>query len=248
MAIKISVVAQKGGTSKTTTCEVLGSIFSKKGKVLLVDLDGQASLTQILTRKEPKHNLLDVLIGEIKPQDAILHLEHYDLIAGGGKLYNVEGVECDFTELREEIQKIERHYDFIIYDTPPSLGNLQKLGIVASDYVLLSAIPSIQFYNIFENVIATVKSMKKKNSKMQFLGAIMTKYDRRKSANREIASLIDEKCKENGFEILKPEIRSAVAVEEAQALCKSLMDYAPHSTVFMDYEALANNIFEKLGV
>ena len=137
MAKVLSFVAQKGGTSKTTSCY----------KVLLIDLDGQMNLSSILMdyeeiEKHMNHNAFTFLFDEDSLENCVVKFPEYDLLVGSSQLYRLEELssregELDFTELKECLEN-QNDYDYILIDTPPNLGNLQREGIIASDYIILN--------------------------------------------------------------------------------------------------------------
>ena len=252
----LSFVAQKGGTSKTTSCEVVGSILTKKGyKVLLIDLDGQMNLSSILMdyeeiEKHKNHNAFTFLFDEDSLENCVVKFSEYDLLVGSSQLYRLEELssyegELDFTELKECLEN-RNGYDFILIDTPPNLGNLQREGIIASDYIILNVLPNQFSYIALERIEDTLKFCKGINKNSVVLGVLISKYSERKNVNKALKSDMEELAKDLGTKLFKTCIRETAKVEESQAVGKSLISYAPKCNAFIDYMELTEEILKRI--
>ena len=152
MAIKIMIGNHKGGAAKTQTALEMAYYLAKKRKrVLFIDVDPQANATKILSKDTPtrKRALPDILIDgdEIKRDDiSSCNLDtaghHIDYIASGLKAGRLESKLSDDTPkeyvLKDALDHIEKDYDFIIIDTPPSAEIVVINSLIASAYVLLT--------------------------------------------------------------------------------------------------------------
>ena len=131
----ITLANQKGGVAKTTTSSALASGLSNRGnKVLAIDLDPQSNFTlscgvDVLSFEE---TIYDVFKGDASIKDVITDTPlGYDLIPGG---LNLAGADMEFTQLGREkmltkaLAGIKQKYDFIIIDTPPTLGIITANG------------------------------------------------------------------------------------------------------------------------
>ena len=138
----ISIANQKGGCGKTTTAANLGALLSEKHKVLLIDIDPQGNLTTHfgINKADQKHTIYDVMLnGRI--EDAIVRKDGIDIVPS---TIDLAGAEVELTGkigreyiLDNELKRIARKYDYVIIDTPPSLGIFTINSLVASDYVLI---------------------------------------------------------------------------------------------------------------
>ena len=143
MAVKIGIVANKGGTNKSSVALCLAdAMIHCNYKVLLVDADQQCNATSVYDAEiEGVNTMADVLAGECSAKDAVQHTEMGDIIAGDFELAGLEtrlNNEINRYELLSDALKdVDKDYDFIIIDTPPALGVYTLNAIIASDGVIV---------------------------------------------------------------------------------------------------------------
>ncbi len=251
MARTISIVNQKGGVGKTTTAINLASYLAKLGNfVLLIDLDPQANATAGIgvDYKNIPAGLYEALLGPysihqislaINPQGLRLAPANQNL-AGA----NIELVSHQEREHRlfNELQEVKHNYDYIIIDSPPSLGLLTINGLVAADEVL---IPVQCEYFALEglgqllNTISLVKQYLKPN--LDILGALMTMYDERNKLAREV---FDELYRYFPHKIFRTVIPRNSKLAEAPSFGQSILYYDPYGKGARAYERLARELQE----
>jgi chromosome partitioning protein len=248
----ISMLQHKGGTGKTTSCINLGTAFAKAGKkVLLVDLDPQASLTRSFGVKEEDHedsNIYHLFIEGSTPTPVNVS-ENLDLLPSHLDLAEVElrisqeiGRE---SLLKESLLKLTE-YDLVFIDCSPFLGLLNINALNASNKVLIplqAEYLSMHGLSKLFNIIEKVKS--KLNHELEIGGVFVTRYDKRKVLNRQVFETL-EKSFPN--ELLRTVIRENIALAEAPAKGVSVFDYDPECNGATDYSELAQEITEKLKV
>lgn len=247
MAITISVALQKGGVGKSTTAETIASILGNRGsRVLLVDMDSQMNVT-FISGILPKKTLTDIIAGDADSSEAIYHCRHYDILAADEYLANLERIEnLEPTFLKDLLASYQNDYDFIMIDTPPALGNLLKNSLVASDYVLIptDARPlSVKGLDALEPTLDAVKAVSRN---FKILGILLVKYSERTVLNRQLKDLLSERAQNIGTILFETKIREGIAVPESQAMQISLIDYAPKSKPFVDYELLVDEMLLKM--
>jgi chromosome partitioning protein len=178
----IAIFNQAGGVMKTTLTMNLGYHLSQQHKVLLVDLDPQASLTTFMGL-EP-HELEEIVAGPLlnpETQLPIHNLHGMDLAPANITLTAVElqlaGVMARETRLKQVLEPIANNYDFILIDCPPSLGILSILGLSAATHVLIPVQTHYKAFKGTELLLDSIKQVRKHiNPKLAIAGVVPTLY------------------------------------------------------------------------
>ena len=243
----LTIANQKGGVGKTTTAHSLISILAAKGyKVLGIDLDPQGNLS--FSFKADVYNvptIYEVMSKKVSVNEVIQHVEDFDIIPANIMLAGIEQ-EISYRTgkeycLKENIDSIFQNYDFIIIDTPPSLGILTINAFTASDKILIPTTPGIFATFGINQLNETIKSVKKYcNSNLEILGILFTKFNPRINVNKQLKELViqlSEHISESSIiHIFDVYIRNSVVVEELQANQKSIFNYNKKSVVIEDYK------------
>lgn len=243
----IAFTNQKGGVGKTTSAVNVGAGLCRQGKkVLLVDLDPQANLTYSLrlSSKRLDNSVYDVLKGDIRPEEAIISHNGFDIMPSS---IDLSGAEMEFanepareTLLKHSLNKFPNDYDYILIDCPPNLGLLTLNAFTAvkeifivlqSEYLALHGLSKLM------DVVQVVKE--RLNPDIEITGIICTLFDSRKNLNREVVDHIKDYFGNKVFDTL---IRDNVALAEAPSHHKTIFEYAPESYGAEDYDALAKEI------
>lgn len=156
----IAMVNQKGGCGKTSTTAILAKALADSGKtVLLIDADPQAGLTSIFTESEPKEGLFEMIIGKtVSPVKT--QVNNIDIIPADYRLDKVFLSVDQFT-LKGSLKDLIPKYDFVIFDTPPTVQGISQAVIIISDKVIIPTDISIQSKNPTAYTIETVKKTEK---------------------------------------------------------------------------------------
>lgn len=251
MSTVISVSNQKGGVGKTTTTWALASTLKKKGfRVLAVDLDPQGNLTFCLGGdSEISASIYDVLRGDITARYAIQHAPGADVISSNILL---SGIDLEFTSkgreylLRDAIAPLLPLYDYILIDTPPALSILTVNAFTASDYIVVPMLPDMFSLQGITQLYETVGSVRKYcNSKLDFAGILLTRYNSRTLLAEEIHGTAEMIAKELGIYLFHTHIRNSVVVSEAQSVQSSLNEYSPRNGANKDYVAFTEELLER---
>ena len=246
MGTVLTFSIQKGGVAKTTSCRECAAILGARGhKVLVVDMDGQRSLTQVSYDGEPDQTIVDVLSDDCSMNEAAVHLDHYDLVAGDRNMYQVELMaDASIHELRNRLREARESYDYILLDAPPSLGKLQFNCIAASDYVIIPVMADLQSYNALGVIMESVQTIRKQSKReIRILGAFFTMYEGRSNLTRQISEVFMEEYPEL---MMETRIRQSVKAREAQAMLQHLIDYAPRHNLTKDYEKLVDEMLQRM--
>src|SRR3954454_15409647 len=242
----IVLANQKGGVAKTTTTLNLGVAFAEQGfKVLLVDLDPQGNLTmsQGLNPDTIERSMFDVLVHRmpitqvIETREVDIAVSSIDLAGADMALSSQIGRE---RALEKGLAPIQDRYDFILIDTPPSLGLLTinaftvATGVIVpvqTEYLSLRGL--VQLENTLEMVRENL------NPNVSIVGILPTMYDRRLTHSREA----DEILRENfGDLVYNPRIRKTIRYAEAPVTGSSVLAYEPQGEAAELYRDLAKEV------
>jgi chromosome partitioning protein len=245
----ISIMNHKGGTGKTTSSINIGAGLAKKGlKVLLLDIDSQANLTEGLGKGDPELSIYDS-IRENKKLQILNVTENLDLVPSSIDLLGAE-MEIVSKIGREQIlhkllKPIRSEYDYIIIDCPPSVGLLTVNAMVASDTILLPLQGEYFAYKGVDRLLGIVQEVRENlNEKLEIGGVFITQIN----PNRILTKTIVEKLTEDlQDKVFNTKIRINVALAEAQLQGQTIFDYAPDSNGAKDYEMLVDEILNRLN-
>jgi chromosome partitioning protein len=242
----IALANQKGGVAKTTTSLNLGVAFHEMGfSVLLVDLDPQGNLTmsQGLNPDTIETSMFDVLVRKIPISDVIARTE-VDLAVAS---IDLAGAELALSSLIGRERALEKAlvevlptYDFILIDTPPSLGLLTINAFVAATGVIVPVqceYLSLRGLVQLENTLAMVRE--NLNPDVGVEGIVPTMYDGRTLHAREAVEILEENF---GDLVYKTRIRKTVRYAEAPVKGTSVLKYEPSGPAADAYRELAKEV------
>jgi chromosome partitioning protein len=242
----IALANQKGGVAKTTTTLNLGVAFKEMGyRVLLIDLDPQGNLTmsQGLNPDTIETSMFDVLVRKIPISDVIerrevdLAVASIDLAGAELALAALIGRE---RSLEKALVEVRDRYDFILIDTPPSLGLLTINAFVAATGVIVPVqceYLALRGLVQLENTLAMVRE--NLNPLVGVEGIVPTMYDSRTLHAREAVEILEENF---GDLVFKTRIRKTVRYAEAPVKGSSVLGYDPTGTASEAYRELAKEV------
>ncbi len=254
----IAIANQKGGVGKTTTAVNLAVALAEAGRrVLLIDLDPQGNATSGLTvvreddhDQAPSKTIYDSLVVGIPLHEVIREVRPgLFLAAAGGDLVGAE-IELATMEGRERrlralLEAIALEYNYVLIDTPPSLGILTLNALVAADTVLVPM--QCEYYALegLTSLLATIRKVKTAlRPALEIEGLVLTMFDSRNRLSHEIASEVRRHFPDKVFASVIPR---SVRLSESPSHGLSVLEYETKSVGAEKYRSLAVEIMEKDG-
>lgn len=244
----ISLANHKGGVGKTTSVQNIGAGLARSGKkVLLIDFDPQANLSDGFGYRDLDFGIFEAMLGEIEPP-VIEMQENLSLLPAHIGLAGAEMYFSTFTARERILQKtiidrVGESFDFILIDCPPSLGLLTINAFTASNeiYIPLDA----EYFSMrgLDNLQELINRVKEDlNPKLDITGVFFTKFDGRLVIKSNVEGLIRERF---GEKVFTTSIRSNIAVAEAQAQGMDVYTYDARCNGAQDYERLTQEVLER---
>ena len=243
----IVLANHKGGCGKTTSTANIGAALAQLGRrVLLIDADPQANLTEAfaLTGHEPPlEQLLADPALEPRPSDTTPHV-----------VPCTPGLEATVTSLgrhqafalslRDVVEALATHYDTILIDTPPGLGALSSMAMLAADWVIVPARPADFDVGGAIKLAELIRTdLQQSNPRLRLLGVLVTQADRRWTITAETREQLDAA----GIRRLRAEIPFAVKVGAAPRAGAPTTITEPDGKVACAYREVARDLIKALA-
>jgi len=246
----ISIANQKGGVGKTTTAINVSSLLAAaEKKSLLVDIDPQSNSSSGLSITNQNPSIYEVLIGTENISDVIIesYMPYLDLLPSSINLVGaeIEMVDMEGRErlLKNALDEISNKYDYIIIDSPPSLGLLTLNALTASHSVLIPVQCEYFALEGLGQLLNTIHIVKKHyNPGLAIEGVLLTMFDTRLRLSHQVA---EEVRKYFGEKVFKTVINRNVRIAESPSYGKPIILYDAVSTGAQNYMALASELLER---
>jgi len=256
-ATVIAVSSQKGGVGKTTTAVCLGAALARfhGSHVLVLDMDAQGHVEKSLSHHvvSRRGKTSDVLLSNDKADmlDAVvdtsferLHISGSDRALNQAESLMSTKIGKEFL-LKDALEYTRTHYDFIIIDCPPNLGNLTLNALVASDYVLVPCDASPLAIQGVNDIVETIVTINERlNRELDLLGVVLTRVDSRNTSINECA--LEALRERFGSLVLTSDIGVNTSLAKAQFDGVSIFDFDVRSRAARHYRRLAAEVMEQL--
>ena len=245
----ITILNHKGGVGKTTTTINLAAAFQQnKKRVMVIDLDGQANLTESFGYSiEEEKTVYGAMKGEyllplVETASGITLVPScLDLSAAESELINEPGREMILRGLIAKVPNVDK-YDYILIDCPPSLSLLTLNALTASDYLIIPVQAEFLAMRGMAKIMNVIKIVQDRlNPSLRIGGIVITQYNQRKTLNKSVTELIKDSFCDQVFNAI---IRDNVALAEAPIKGQNIYEYNKNCNGAKDYMELAKEVLK----
>jgi len=221
MARIITIANQKGGVAKTTTAHCMATgLTHKKYKVLAVDTDPQGNLSYIMGADLSRPGAYELFRGDIIAPDAVQSIEQGPIISGNSKLsrLSIELTGKDANNMLSEVlEPFKAVYDFIIIDTPPTLGVLSVNALSAANDIIIPMAADILALQGISQLYGAIKMVRQRfNPSLNISGILLCRYSDRTVLGRDLKQAVADRAERMGTKLFLTTIREGVSLRELQ--------------------------------
>jgi len=252
-ALTFVIANQKGGVGKTTTAiNLSAALAQRRNKTLLVDLDPQGNATlSFIDPHEGEHSAYDLLVDPMITAEQVIRTTELDELDVIGSRIAVAKAEAKLIgefdshyRLKDKLAPVRDLYDYIVIDTPPTLGLLTVNAMVAGTHLIVPIQSSYYALEGTDDLLDTYQKIRARpNPELQFLGVLITLHDKRTNLARDVRNQIREVF---GEKVFKTTISKSVRLEESPAYKQSIFSFAPRSSGALEYYSLSEEVIGRV--
>ena len=244
----LAISNHKGGVTKTTTAINLGACLAADGyKVLLIDLDPQASLSAALGIDDSEGQSMAEVIGGSSPGKLAID----KVIVKKGSLFvapsdlSLANCELGLTQrlgrenvLKNILTKVNNKYDLAIIDCPPSLSILTVNALVACQAIIAPVLPQAADLRGLSLFIQSLDALEELNPEAKLLGVLVTQFDTRLTHHAQALEILEK----SGLPLFKNIIGRTVKAAESAGVGQPLVEYEPNNPRSIEYKEFSNEV------
>jgi chromosome partitioning protein len=253
MTAIITIANQKGGVGKTTTAiNLCAALAAKSRRTLLIDLDPQANSTiAFFDLGEVTSSMYDVLGDARAPLASVVKPSKDAMLTVGpgrlalAKLETALAGQFDAPyRLKDALAPVVKDYDYVVVDTPPSLGILTVNALVASTHLLVPIQAAYFAIEGTDDLLETYERIRARpNPQLKMLGVVITLYDKRTNISKDTHGQIRAVF---GEVLFRTKIGKNVRLEESPAYKETIFTFAPKSPGALEYRKLAAEVVQRV--
>ncbi|HLE37738.1 MAG TPA: ParA family protein [Candidatus Acidoferrales bacterium] len=253
MTAILTIANQKGGVGKTTTAiNLAAALAQRKKKTLLIDLDPQSNTTiAFFDSKDIPVSMYDVLSDHRAELAAVIRPTSDPLLSVAPAKLALAKLEQQLAgqfdapfKLKDALSPLLKEFDYIVLDTPPSLGILTVNAMVASTHLLVPIQAAYFAIEGTDDLLETYERIRARpNPDLKVLGVLITLFDKRTNISRDTHEQIRSVF---GSVLFKTRIGKNVRLEESPAYKETILTFAPKSPGALEYRKLALEVIQRV--